>query len=263
MMQAATLKPASIGRASAFEMFDYPEVPGPPPPSWEAFGSSEPIENGGGAGQLLSQPVHNAEERQRLNEAFEARLAEEVRHALERGRERGFQEGRIAEREALAECTRVKEEGRIDQAARLAERFHAECARFFESVEPEVVKLALAVAARILRRESQMDALLLSGAVRVALGQLATSTQVRLRVPTTDLELWRDTISHLPNLAIKPTVVAGEGMRLGECVMETELGSADLGVAAQLREIERGFFDRAGHGLTSTNTAEVAEDMSE
>ncbi len=35
------------------------------------------------------------------------------------------------------------------------------------------MKLALAVAARILRREAQMDPLLLTGAVRVALGQLA------------------------------------------------------------------------------------------
>jgi len=37
------------------------------------------------------------------------------------------------------------------------------------AVEHEVVKLALAVAARILRREAQMDPLLLTGAVRVAL----------------------------------------------------------------------------------------------
>jgi len=35
-------------------------------------------------------------------------------------------------------------------------------------------------------------------------------------------------------------------MRLGDCVIETELGSVDLGIRAQLGEIERGFFDRAG-----------------
>jgi flagellar assembly protein FliH len=49
-----------------------------------------------------------------------------------------------------------------------------------------------------------------------------------------------------PNLALKPTVVAAEGMRLGDCVVETELGSVDLGIRSQLGEIERGFFDRAG-----------------
>jgi hypothetical protein len=50
----------------------------------------------------------------------------------------------------------------------------------------------------------------------------------------------------VPNLAVKPTVMAGEGMRLGDCAIETELGSVDLGIRAQLGEIERGFFDRAG-----------------
>ena len=34
-------------------------------------------------------------------------------------------------------------------------------------------------------------------------------------------------------------------MRLGDCVVETELGSVDLGIRSQLGEIERGFFDRA------------------
>jgi hypothetical protein len=35
-------------------------------------------------------------------------------------------------------------------------------------------------------------------------------------------------------------------MELGDCRMETELGSADLGLWPQLKEIERGFFDRVG-----------------
>ena len=90
------------------------------------------------------------------------------------------------------------------------------------------------------------DALLLTGAVRVALGQLSRSTQVRLRVPPAELDLWTEAIALVPNLALKPSVVAGEGMGLGECEIETELGSVDLGIRAQLGEIERGFFDRAG-----------------
>jgi flagellar assembly protein FliH len=91
-----------------------------------------------------------------------------------------------------------------------------------------------------------MDPLLLTGAVRVAIGQLSGSTEVRLRVPEADLDLWTEAMAHIPNLAIKPTVIAAEGMRLGDCVVETELGSVDLGIRSQLGEIERGFFDRAG-----------------
>jgi flagellar assembly protein FliH len=263
MMQPATLQPVPEGSAAAFEMFNYPAVAAPPMPSWEAFGSSESVAFGHEASQPVFRGTCDAAEDKRSNAAFEARLAEEVRRAFEAGRERGLHEGRAAEREAWAANAKAKDAARIEQAARLAEGFHAERARYFDAVEHEVVKLALAVAARILRRESQMDALLLSGAVRVALGQLSGSTQVGLRVPPDDLELWKDTIAHLPNLAVKPTVVGGEGMRLGECVLETELGSVNLGVAAQLGEIERGFFDRAGQNSTSSRTTEIAEDMSE
>lgn len=91
-----------------------------------------------------------------------------------------------------------------------------------------------------------MDPLLLTGAVRVALGQLAGASEVRLRIPAAEAELWKETVSMLPNLATKPSVVAGEGMRLGDCVIESKAGTVDLGVRSQLGEIERGFFDRAG-----------------
>jgi flagellar assembly protein FliH len=76
--------------------------------------------------------------------------------------------------------------------------------------------------------------------------------------------LWSESIALIPNLAVTPTVIAGEGMRLGECVVETTMGSVDLGVRSQLGEIERGFFDRAGatpHSTTQepgSNTPEYA-----
>ena len=60
----------------------------------------------------------------------------------------------------------------------------------------------------------------------------------------------------MPNLSVKPKVVPGEGMRLGDCALETEMGSVDLGIRAQLGEIERGFFDRT---RKSSEAAEVPE----
>ena len=140
------------------------------------------------------------------------------------------------------------------QSADLIENFALERDRYLQAVEHEVVELALAVAARILRREAQMDPLLLTGAVRVALGQLSGSTQARLRVPAAELDLWTETIALLPSLRVKPLVVAGDGLRLGDCRIETEVGTVDLGIRAQLGEIERGFFDRAGRRGSSMGT---------
>jgi flagellar assembly protein FliH len=181
-----------------------------------------------------------------LRSEFDQRLGEETRRAFEAGREQGKQEGRQAERAAHAAALSAASLERRRQAAELIQSFTQERDRFLHAVEREVVELALAVAARILRREAQMDPLLLTGAVRVALGQLSGSTQVRLRVPAAELDLWTEAMELAPNLALKPTVLPGEGMRLGDCLVETELGSVDLGIRSQLGEIERGFFDRAG-----------------
>ena len=170
----------------------------------------------------------------------------ESRQSYEAGRARGVQEGRQAEREAQTARLTAEEARRKQQMASLVTRFSEESNRFLHAVEQEVVKLALAVAARILRREAQMDPLLLTGAVRVALGELAASSEVRLHVPAKEASLWTETIALVPRLAVKPIVTPAEGMRLGDCVIESKAGTVDLGVRSQLAEIERGFFDRAG-----------------
>jgi flagellar assembly protein FliH len=223
---SATQAPASA--AEHIETFSYPSDPAAPyhPPSLDWMDASV-------SSRASAAPA---------NAGLDERLAEESRRAFEAGRQRGLEEQRKAH---LAEQAAAREREKR-QLASLAETFQAERERYLHLVEPEVVKLALAVAARILRREAQMDPLLLTGAVRVALGQLSASIEVRLRVPATDLALWTEAIALLPNLPVKPAVTGDEGLRLGECLVETRLGSVDLGLRSQLAEIERGFFDRAG-----------------
>jgi flagellar assembly protein FliH len=225
------------------EVYEYPACPDEPPgPEWNAW--TESVEAGGAEGGNRQQPGASGAGAGR--EEFNQRLAEEGRKCFEAGRERGRQEGGQAESQAQAAAQGSARERQSQQMAGLVLRFREERDQYMSAVEPEVVRLALAVAARILRREAQMDPLLLTGAVRVALGQLSASTEVKLRVPAAELELWIEAIRLLPNLARQPAVVAGDGMRLGDCVVETSLGSVDLGLRSQLGEIERGFFDRAG-----------------
>jgi flagellar assembly protein FliH len=161
-----------------------------------------------------------------------ARELESVRReALERGKEL-----------ASSEHSAWRQQSATELSAAIGEfRGHAD--RYLARVEHEVVRLALAVAERIVRRELQIDPLLLSGAVRVALGQLPESTKVRLRVPAAQEEMWAEMVRLMPELPLRPEVWADQEMRTCEAVLETKLGSVDLGVRAQLREIERSFFD--------------------
>lgn len=240
MFEAGTIWDSSKG--GHIETFDYPtdgldyEAPG----CAELFEeqSTEQVIETEHAQPAAPPPTHSVDE---IRAEYEKRLGEESRRAFEAGRAQGQQAEREAQAAALDE---IKEKRRIE-AGELVAGFAREHDRYLAAVEPEVVRLALQVAARILRREAQMDPLLLTGAVRVALGQLSGSTSVRLRIPAQDRELWQEAIALLPNLQLRPEVVADASMRLGDCVMETELGSVDLGIRAQMAEIERGFFDRA------------------
>jgi flagellar assembly protein FliH len=243
------------GASGNIVIFQYPDGPAAPSPlSWEAF--TEPA---GGAIPFHAESAQNrimeTGSEARLRAELEHRLAEETRRSFETGREKGRLEGRQAEREAQAAAIAAADKQRAREGAELIRKFAEERDRFLLRVEEEVVELSLVVAARILRREAQMDPLLLTGAVRVALGQLSGTTQVRVQVPPAELDLWTEALALLPNLPVKPQVLAGEGMRLGDCTIKTELGSVDLGIRAQLGEIERGFFDQAGGRRTEKQTA--------
>jgi flagellar biosynthesis/type III secretory pathway protein FliH len=236
----------------AIESFEYPHTPCDAViAGWSGYAEVENAETSGHGRSLAGGAT-------KLSVEVESHIAEETRRSFQAGRERGLQEGRQAEREVHAEAQSVAADHLVRQSAELIASFAQERDRYLRSVEHEVVKLALAIAARILRREAQMDPLLLTGAVRVALGQLSETTVVRLCVPQAELELWTDAIALLPNLALKPILVAGEGMRLGDCVIETSLGSVDLGIRSQLSEIERGFFDQAGKGSVANKLSAVA-----
>lgn len=180
-----------------------------------------------------------------LQADFDSRLAEERVCSFAHGHARGFEEGRLAERAALASSQAEETAARSAELARLLDQFASERDRYLERIETEAVRLALAIAARILRREAQSDPLLLLGAVRVALGQLAGATRLRLRVPAAHHALWSEAVALLPARAARPEIVSDDTLRLGECTLESELGSVDLAVPSQLAEIERRLFASA------------------
>jgi flagellar assembly protein FliH len=183
-----------------------------------------------------------------LSQAWYERLAKESGLAEERGYRRGMEAGEaLGRREAIGAWADERE--RLNSQVRTLLRSFAQArAEYIRLVEPEAVRLALAIAARILRHQAQMDPLLVTGAVRVALDELAESTELRLRVPAIDREGWEKFVAGVTGMASRTEVIADESMPVGECRLETEIGSADLGLGAQLKEIERGFFDRPSCG---------------
>lgn len=149
-----------------------------------------------------------------------------------------------AKAEAQLECKRDLEKGIAEERAavlKICEEFRRERMKYFAEAESEVVQLALAIATRVLHREVKLDPLLLSGVVRVALEKVAEDSTTVLRVPLNEIEMWKEVFARSPEPSVQ--VVGDEGLNAGECVLDTNVGRVELGVNAQLKEIERGFFD--------------------
>jgi len=154
-------------------------------------------------------------------------------------RQAGRAEGEAATRTAYEEhLARVRDGVR----ATLAD-FASERAAYYRQVEAEVVQLALAIARKILHREAQVDPLLLAGVVRVALDQIESKTKVVVRVHPEQAPDARAYLQRTMDAESVPEVVDDLTLELDRCVLQTELGTAELGIEAQLKEVEQGLLD--------------------
>lgn len=133
------------------------------------------------------------------------------------------------------------------QAAQVAiasniKEFAEQRMEYFTRVEAEIVQLALSIAAKILHREAQVDPMLVATLVRMAIERMRDESGVTVRVATGRASTWAQHFSGKPNLDHVQIV---EDAQLGhdDCILQTELGSANFSLEAQLKEVEQGFFD--------------------
>ena len=164
------------------------------------------------------------------NEEFAARINQERAEAAAQAEER----------------VRREYEGKLEDlqasVAKAIEEFHVQRSDYFARVEAEVVRLALSIAAKILHREAQVDPMLVAALVKIALEKMREESSVTVRVSAGRAAAWRTYFAGHARLA---QIQIQEDPELShcDCVLETELGTAHLGLEQQLKEVEQGFFD--------------------
>lgn len=170
-----------------------------------------------GAPKVSAAEIAALVEREKANAALETeqRLRKEYEQKV------------VAERAAVAKLIAGFEEERSDYYAR---------------VEAEVVQLALSIAAKILHREAQVEPMLLAALVRIAVEKMREGSGVTLRVHPSRVESWRRYFAEYPNLS-HVEVAEDASLTDQDCMVGTELGSANFGLDTQLKEVEQGFFD--------------------
>jgi flagellar assembly protein FliH len=104
------------------------------------------------------------------------------------------------------------------------------------------VQLALAIAAKILHREAQVDPMLVATLVRMAVEKMREGSSVNLRVGVGEGPRWKRYLAdEMKGASVQ--IIEDAELSDHDCMVETELGTANFGLDTQLKEVEQGFFD--------------------
>ena len=169
------------------------------------------------------------------------RLALLQQQAEQRARESyaaGLREGEAAGRSrAAADLQQVVDRlvRSIDEIATFRPRLRAEA-------EADMIRLSLAIARRVLRRELAIDPEALHGLVLGALEKLQGQEISRVRVHPSHAALVANSLRQ--NSAANVEVVPDPSRQPGAVIFETQRGNLDASIESQLQEIERGLADR-------------------
>ncbi len=113
--------------------------------------------------------------------------------------------------------------------------------------EEDLVRLAVAIARRILHREVIVDPDAMIGLIKAAFSRLDVREVIQIRTDPDNYALLQRVCETL-GLPRAAKVIADAGLRKGSLVIETARGELDASVETQLLEVQRGFTDVVNHG---------------
>jgi flagellar assembly protein FliH len=112
--------------------------------------------------------------------------------------------------------------------------------------ERELVRLSLAMAERIVRREIDIDRDLLAVMARVAIDRLGENAVATIHLHPTDCEAAMQRAGGAQPGSVE--IVADVNVPRGGCLVRSAFGSIDAGIDAQMRELARALLgDDTGH----------------
>jgi flagellar assembly protein FliH len=115
-------------------------------------------------------------------------------------------------------------------------------ARLREQAESDLVRLAVAIARRVVGREITTDPEAITGVVKASLEKLRVQEVLRVRVHPSHKSQVAEYLARFGATHVE--VLGDPACAAGAVVFETSRGNLDASVETQLREIERGLTDR-------------------
>jgi len=167
-----------------------------------------------------------------------ADLERQTEHRIQAAHQQGFAAGEAAS----AERASARLEPALSSLNRLVQELAATRKRFRADAEGDTVKLAVAIARRVLHRELATDPEAILGLVKAAFEKLNVRETHRLRVSSSDSATLQEFRSKL-ELPVSLEILSDVSLAPGSAIFETSRGDLDASVDTQLAEIDRGFAD--------------------
>lgn len=170
------------------------------------------------------------------------RLKAEGEEQVAEARSAGRREGEESAREALAANLNAE----LERMKQLTKEVLASAPLLRKQAEADLVRLAVAIARRILHREIAVDSEALLGLTKAALSKIDQREIQVIRTHPDNVSLVQRVLDH--GRMQKKIEISGDArLDRGALVIETARGQLDASVETHLDEIERGFTDLVGN----------------
>jgi flagellar assembly protein FliH len=146
---------------------------------------------------------------------------------------KGYAQGERAGTEAGA----ARAEAMLRRLAQTLDDLQGLRRELLRRTERDVADLALAIARRVLQRELALDHDLLLALARVALDRLGDVTTASIRLHPEDYAVAMTGRGALSAASSGVQIVSDPAVHRGGCVVQSEFGSVDVGVATQIEEL--------------------------
>lgn len=174
-----------------------------------------------------------------------AKIVQAAQVEAEQIRRRAADEGKLQARKEAEKALEAELKRRSDAVLTSLEKIASELgsqrAQWQQHWETYAIKLASAIAERIVRKELQSTPQITLAWIREAL-EMAASSQIQIRLNPADIRSLDPVLEELTarvSRAASTTVVADDSMGVGEVLVETEHGVLDQRVQSQLDRLEK------------------------
>jgi len=159
-----------------------------------------------------------------------------------------FTKGYAQGERAGAEASASRSEVMLQRLAQTLDDLQGLRSDLVRRTERQVVELSLAIARKVLQREVSLDHDLLLAMARVALDRLADMATASIRLHPDDYASVMLGRGPSPVTTDGVQIVADAAVRRGGCVVQSEFGSVDIGVATQIDELTHALFGDEAQG---------------